>query len=104
LCFFLLTIRNKASVELTYIIIEYTSLIACMQGKWMHSISHKEAAKRMTGHPQHTHAWIAYMIGISGLSVTQLSKISLIQCRSSLVVKNGQGGSGSHEPSASLSG
>jgi hypothetical protein len=75
-----------------------------MQGKWMHSISHKEAAKRMTGHPQHTHAWIAYMIGISGLSVTQLSKISLIQCRSSLVVKNGQGGSGSHEPSASLSG
>jgi hypothetical protein len=73
----------------------------------MHSISHKEAAKRMTGHPQHpqhTHAWIAYMIGISGLSVTQLSKISLIQCRSSLVVKNGPGGSGSHEPSASLSG
>jgi hypothetical protein len=50
----LLTIRNKASVEHTYIIIEDTWLIACMQGKWMHGTSHKKAAKRMTGH-SHTH-------------------------------------------------
>ena len=50
----------------------------------------------------HTHVWIAYMIGISGLSVPLLSKISLIQCRSSLVVKNGPGGSGSHDLSQSF--
>ncbi|HEX2304975.1 MAG TPA: hypothetical protein VHH33_01675 [Nitrososphaeraceae archaeon] len=68
-----------------------------MQGKWMHGISHKEAAKRMTGY-SHTHTcWIAYMIGISGLSVPLLPKINLIQCRSSLVVKNGLGGSGTHD-------
>jgi len=73
-----------------------------MQGKWMHGISHKEAAKRMTGH-SHTHTcWIAYMIGISGLSVPLLPKINLIQCRSSLVVKNGPGGSGSHDLSQSF--
>jgi hypothetical protein len=63
-----------------------------MQGKWMHGISHKKAAKRMTGHSHtHTYVWIAYMIGISGLSVPLLSKISLIQCRSSLVVKKWTG-------------
>jgi hypothetical protein len=42
------------------------------------------------------------MIGISGLSVPLLSKISLIQCRSSLVVKNGAGGSGTHDVSQSF--
>ena len=58
----------------------------------MHSISHKEAAKRMTGHPQHTHAWIAYMIGIADGFVRQLPKSNSNQYSSSLVVRNGPGG------------